>query len=108
MNRLFERETMANPQSKPGIFGSRESASVSQQEAHASQGAAAARLQVRADDLLPKTFYGRSPASLGDSVRASQGRLPKLDFPMLSGEDPQLCKFRCENYFDMYAVESSM
>jgi hypothetical protein len=72
------------------------------------QGVAAARSHVHVDDLLPETFHGCSPASLGDYVRASQACLPKLNFPVFSGEDPQLWKFCCENYFDMYVVESSM
>jgi hypothetical protein len=42
---------------------------------------AAARSHVHVDDLLPKTFHGCFPASLGDYVRASQACLPKLNFP---------------------------
>jgi hypothetical protein len=38
----------------------------------------------------------------------SQGKLPKLNFPVFSGEDPQLWRSRCENYFDMYSTEQSM
>jgi hypothetical protein len=41
-------------------------------------------------------------------MRDSQGRLPKLNFPVFSGENLQLWRFRCENYFEMYAVESSL
>jgi hypothetical protein len=44
----------------------------------------------------------------GVDVSPSQGRLPKLQFPVFSGEDPQLWCLRCENYFDMYGVESSL
>jgi hypothetical protein len=44
----------------------------------------------------------------GDSMRDSQGHLPKLNFPVFSGENLQLWRFRCENYFEMYAVESSL
>jgi hypothetical protein len=41
----------------------------------------------------------------GESVCGNQGRLPKLNFPVFSGEDPQLWKYRCEKYFMMYGVE---
>jgi hypothetical protein len=43
-----------------------------------------------------------------DGGRSCQGRLPKLNFPVFSGEDPQLWKSRYENYFGMYSVESSL
>ncbi|WVZ91209.1 hypothetical protein U9M48_037412 [Paspalum notatum var. saurae] len=36
------------------------------------------------------------------------GRLPKLLFPQFDGENPKLWISRCENYFDLYAVESEM
>jgi hypothetical protein len=42
------------------------------------------------------------------SGRNGHGRLPKLDFPMFAGDDPQIWKSRCEKYFQMYEVESSM
>jgi hypothetical protein len=32
----------------------------------------------------------------------------KITFPTFTGEDPQLWHSRCENYFDMYGVESSL
>jgi hypothetical protein len=40
------------------------------------------------------------------TMRSSQGRLPKIQFPVFNGEDPQLWKSRCESYFEMYGVES--
>jgi hypothetical protein len=43
-----------------------------------------------------------------DLGRSGQGRLPKLQYLVFMGEDPQLWRSRCENYFDMYGVESSM
>jgi hypothetical protein len=36
------------------------------------------------------------------------GKLPKVNFPRLEGENPKLWQSRCENYFDMYSVESSV
>jgi hypothetical protein len=35
-------------------------------------------------------------------------RLPKLHFPVFNGDEPQLWRSRCENYFAMYGVEPSM
>jgi hypothetical protein len=43
-----------------------------------------------------------------DAVRASQGRLPKLQFSVFNGDDPQLWRSRCENYFEMYGVVFSV
>jgi hypothetical protein len=43
-----------------------------------------------------------------ESMHASQGRLPKIHFPVFSGEDPQFWRSRCENYFDMYGVEQQL
>jgi hypothetical protein len=50
----------------------------------------------------------RRNSSYFDSVRASQGWLPKLQFPVFNGEDPQLWRSRCETYFDIYGVETSL
>jgi hypothetical protein len=49
-----------------------------------------------------------SGGSIQDFARVGQGHLPKLQFPMFSGEDPQLWKLRCKNYFEMYGVEESL
>jgi hypothetical protein len=35
----------------------------------------------------------------------STGKLPKLNFPTFTGDNPRLWLSRCENYFDMYNVE---
>jgi hypothetical protein len=43
-----------------------------------------------------------------ESIRASQGHLPKINFPTFLSDDPQLWHSRCENYFKMYGVESSL
>jgi hypothetical protein len=40
--------------------------------------------------------------------RSGQGRLPKLQFLIFNDEDPQLWRSHCENYFDMYGVESNL
>jgi hypothetical protein len=41
-------------------------------------------------------------------VHASQGKLTKVQFLVFNREDPQLWRSRCENYFEMYGVESSL
>jgi hypothetical protein len=38
----------------------------------------------------------------------SQGKLPKINFPVFNGDNPQLWHSRCQNYFDMYGVEPSL
>jgi hypothetical protein len=42
-----------------------------------------------------------------DSLQANQGRLSNISFSVFNEDDPQLRRSRCENYFDMYGVESS-
>jgi hypothetical protein len=34
------------------------------------------------------------------------GKLPKMNFPRFNGENPKLWQSHCDNYFEMYAVES--
>jgi hypothetical protein len=36
------------------------------------------------------------------------GKLPKINFPKFDGKNPMLWQSRCENYFEMYSVESSV
>jgi hypothetical protein len=48
------------------------------------------------------------PHTEPESMRASQGRLPKIQFPVFTGEDPQLWRSCRENYFDMYGVEQQV
>lgn len=43
-----------------------------------------------------------------DGGRVSHGKLPHINFPQFDGENPQLWKTRCENYFDIYDVEPAM
>jgi hypothetical protein len=121
INRFFERETMGDPQGRPSIFSGGESQSA----------AVAAKGFGGAHDVPPHEFRaainpahgtsrpivldtpvdsvrGRQLGVQGDSVCGNQGRLPKLNFPVFSGEDPQLWKYRCEKYFVMYGVEESL
>jgi hypothetical protein len=59
-------------------------------------------------DLSLELSRVRSPSIYADAVHPSQGRFPKLHFPVFNGEDPQLCKSRCKCYFEMYGVEQSL
>jgi hypothetical protein len=43
-----------------------------------------------------------------DLVRSSHDKLPKINFPVFTGEVPQLWHARCVNYFNMFGVEPSM
>jgi hypothetical protein len=44
----------------------------------------------------------RAHHSASQSPRLPTRKLPKLNFPSFDGDNPKLCKSRCENYFDMY------
>jgi hypothetical protein len=124
MNRLLEHENLERAQGKPQIFSTNGStfgvsSSATAEGAGApaidlllprpdqdtSHHASVTREEVRSGD----SQLARSNASTYyESVRATQGRLLKIQFPIFSGDDPLLWKSRCENYFDMYGVESSL
>jgi hypothetical protein len=50
----------------------------------------------------------RYPNTLSQDARFLSHKLPKLNFTKFDGDNPMLCKSRCENYFDMYLVDASM
>jgi hypothetical protein len=61
----------------------------------------------------PPRFTSFHSHGLGGSIGGNFGRavnstskLPKLNFPEFTGDNPRLWISRCENYFDMYEVES--
>jgi hypothetical protein len=56
----------------------------------------------RVVDVSRDTTLVRLTGAVMESVRAGQGRLPKLQFPMFNGDESRLWRSRCENYFDMY------
>jgi len=58
------------------------------------------------DSCLP-SFY-RFQSSAGPAMFPASGRLPKLNFPIFTGENPKLWQSRTENYFDMYGVDKSV
>jgi hypothetical protein len=133
LNRFLERETMANPQDKPSIFTTVESARPSTSHVAADGpdgcrvdnfprdcefGSASTHTHVLDNGtLLAKSHVVDSAldhvrshqfCDLVKSSRASQVQLPKLQFPVFNREDPQLWHSRCDNYFDMYGVESAL
>jgi hypothetical protein len=50
----------------------------------------------------------RFTPNFSSGSRVPFGKLPKINFPMFDGENPKLRQSRCENYFEMYDVESSV
>jgi hypothetical protein len=46
--------------------------------------------------------------NLGPGSRVHPGKLTKMNFPKFDGENPQLWKFRCERYFEMYEVDETV
>jgi hypothetical protein len=129
MNHLLERDNMVNSQGTPGLIHNMETTSpavtatgpdrhrsASHTREHESRmvnpahvpanGMSHTTIPLRAADSSLDSCRGMSHGAQFDGGRAGQGCLPKLNFPMFSGEDPQLWRSRCKNYFEMYAVES--
>jgi hypothetical protein len=52
--------------------------------------------------------FFQSPNTPSQSPRVNTGKLPKLNFPKFDGDNPKLWKSHCENYFEMYSVESNV
>jgi hypothetical protein len=113
LNWFLERENMSNPQDKAGIFGAG--------DVGTSSSAEGATHGQRGLDLPPHAYgMHTSDPFRGEHSRPHQqnhhgeggcmgyGCHPKLQFPISSGEDPQLWRSQCENYFDMYQLESSL
>jgi hypothetical protein len=62
----------------------------------------------RGSEHYSELSHAHSTGSFEDSLRSSHAHLPKIQFPLFNGEDPQLWRSWCERYFDMYGVESSI
>jgi hypothetical protein len=134
LNRFMEHETMANLQSKTGILTTNELVSTRSPLMNATDGSERHRSDLHTRDRefgpgftqthipangtpYPKSdFHGVEHDSAHsaphpphfDLVRSSHGKLPKINFPVFTSEDPQLRCTRCVNYFDMNGVESSL
>jgi hypothetical protein len=134
IDRFLERESMANSHTKPGIINTIETAPAPPPSSNIFDGPYGHRVphhhrdresgSVDTHPHIPvngtnqtKTRVPEHSHELGhpashstdvDSMRVSQGRFPKIQFQVFSGEDPQLWRSRCENYFDMYGVELSL
>jgi hypothetical protein len=59
----------------------------------------------RSNDVCNSELGGNNGGCFGRSGN-STGKLPKLNFPEFTGDNPRLQISRCENYFDMYEVEN--
>jgi hypothetical protein len=123
LNCFIEREAMEHQQGKPGIFTSTDLDSVAETgEAHQ---VASSYKGLESSSAPTSGMFPRQPSprvvdvsrvlnsvcpsgAVMESVRASQGRLTKLQFPVFNGDEPQLWHSRCENYFDMYGVEQHL
>jgi hypothetical protein len=127
---------MANPHGKAGIFSNTESASarpalttaVDGPDGHCVNthtrdreiGSGSTQPHISANgtpqsstllhDVEQLSGGARCPQSQSyfESVHASLGKLPKMNFSVFGGEDPQLWRSRCENYFNMYGVKQSL
>jgi hypothetical protein len=58
--------------------------------------------------FVPNSDPTQSTHSFSQGSWMNLGKLPKVNFPKFEGENMKLCQSRCENYFDMYSVESSV
>ena len=50
--------------------------------------------------------HGRSTST--ECGRSYGGKLPKLNFPTFDGENPKLWLNRCEDYFDLYSLDTDV
>jgi hypothetical protein len=55
-----------------------------------------------------ESSHPRQNHSYAEPIRATQGKLPKIHFPLFNVEDLQLWKSHCESYIEMYGVESTL
>jgi hypothetical protein len=134
INCFLERETMAHAQDKHGILTinksarptsnqftdgpvghrventprDREYGSVFTHTHIPTNGTSQTKPNSRNLESLHERQGDHQSGTFGDFARSSHGRLPKLQFPVFVGEDPQLWRSRCENYFEMYDVESTI
>jgi hypothetical protein len=98
MNRFFERENMAGQQDKPSIISKAEAAGGTPLPAASADISDRGMFQTRSinsDVEWELRRATRDNSCRAESSRMSQGRLPKLQFPMFLGEDPQLWRSRC-------------
>jgi hypothetical protein len=134
VGRFLKRGNLGDPQGKPRIFGTVELAQrsspptgdadvpsghrVANSHRDRELGSVFTHTQVPVNNtsqsMPPDSGVGASlershdSHSAGEFTRMGQGHLPKLQFPVFWGEDPQLWKSRCKNYFEMYGVEESL
>jgi hypothetical protein len=113
INHSMERDTLEHGQRGLGIFGEADH----RQGVDVADGSEAAvgGVPLQSHRMSHSRFHShsseRGQAGLGhssDSLRASQGRLLKINFPIFIGGDPQFWRLKCESCFDMSRVETSV
>jgi hypothetical protein len=129
LNQFMERESLVNRQERSGIFvdppagaavGGADTSHADTSNRDREYGSSLPNSRIPGSGMsnpgIPhchpeyssEQSRGRPNQSIAESVRASQGKLPKIQFPSFSGDDPQLWKSHCENYFELYSVESNL
>jgi hypothetical protein len=130
MNRLLECDNMVNSPGTPGLIPNAKTsypaATATSPDGHRStshswehesgivnpthvlaNGMSQPKILSHAADSSLDSRRGVPPSSQIDGGHSSQGRLPKLSFPVFSGEDPQLWRSCCKNYFEINSMEPS-
>jgi hypothetical protein len=59
-------------------------------------------------EFMPHCDFTKSSSTFNQHTCFPSGKLLKMNFPKFEGENPSLWKSRCENYFEMYLVDSCM
>ncbi|WVZ81560.1 hypothetical protein U9M48_028917 [Paspalum notatum var. saurae] len=57
---------------------------------------------------FPQFMSSGTRGNFGGDVCSGRGKLPKLHFPQFDGSQPKLWLSRCEDYFELYGVDSHM
>jgi hypothetical protein len=135
VNKFMERESFINDFAKPGILPNAKTMgerlpprcpNIDGLDGHhfdnCNQDRGFGPVFTQPRGLVKGTLYDSHPAPFNDDLdpwrgnewdggheggRSGQGNLPRVNFPQFNGDNPQLWKTRCENYFDMYDVDPS-
>jgi hypothetical protein len=112
---IHSMETTSSAVATTGLDGQRSASHTREREsrmvnpAHVpTNGITHTTIPPRAADSSLDSHRGVSHGAQFDGGHAGQGRLPKLNFLVFSREDLQLWRSHCENYFEIYAMESSL
>jgi hypothetical protein len=113
IDRFMERETLENEQRGLRIFSGvdRQQGEETADGCEAVVGGVLPQSHDMSDSGFPSHSSERRQGGAShssESLRTSQGRLPKINFSVFVSEDPQFWRLKCESYFDMYGVETSI